>query len=276
MMGRRASSSTAEFDAQFRFIFKLQTFISFVSFFIFDTNIITMTLTVSLLDYGAGNVRSVRNAILAQGVQLEDITEPSQILQAKVIIFPGVGSFGSAMRVLKEKGFDEPLREYLKDHKRPFLGICLGMQTLFESSDEHEEGASAIPGLGVIPGKVIRFDSTKMIVPHMGWNGRIMHQTSPVFQHVQPDEDVYFVHSYYAPITEENKQWILTSTTYGGQEFISGVQRGAVVATQFHPEKSGATGLHILKGFLDVSSSQKRQASCQISECFLTPRFFAV
>uniref|UniRef100_A0A7S3DLQ0 Imidazole glycerol phosphate synthase hisHF n=1 Tax=Entomoneis paludosa TaxID=265537 RepID=A0A7S3DLQ0_9STRA len=206
---------------------------------------------VSLLDYGAGNVRSVRNAIAANGYEIEDITSPEQILQAKVIVFPGVGSFGSAMRVLKEKGFDGPLREYLTDCKRPFFGICLGMQTLFESSDEHEEGQEAIPGLGVIPGKVIRFDSSKMIVPHIGWNGRILHQESPVLQHLSPEEEAYFVHSYYAPITEENKEWILTSTTYSGQAYISAVQRGAVVATQFHPEKSGSAGLRVLKGFLE-------------------------
>lgn len=207
---------------------------------------------VSLLDYGAGNVRSVRNAILANGYEIEDITDPAQIDQAKVIIFPGVGSYGEAMKVLREKGFEEPMRAYLKNHDRPFLGICLGMQTLFESSDEHEAGAPPIPGLGVIPGKVIKFDETKMVVPHIGWNGRVLHQESPVLKYVQGDDDVYFVHSFYAPITEENKEWILSSTTYGGQSFISGVQRGAVVATQFHPEKSGATGLHVLKGFLEV------------------------
>ncbi|KAL3925588.1 MAG: hypothetical protein SGILL_000311 [Bacillariaceae sp.] len=207
---------------------------------------------VSLLDYGAGNVRSVRNAILACGYEIEDITDPSQIADAKAIVFPGVGSYGSAMKVLKEKGYDQPLREYLKSRDRPFLGICLGMQTLFESSDEHGEGADAIPGLGVIPGKVIKFDESKMAVPHIGWNGRILHQESPILKYVSPDEDVYFVHSYYAPVTEENKEWVLTSTTYSGQSFISGVQRGSVVATQFHPEKSGKTGLHVLQGFLEA------------------------
>jgi len=210
------------------------------------------TFKVSLLDYGAGNVRSVRNAIAENGYEIEDITKPEQIAQAKVIVFPGVGSFGSAMKVLKEKGFDGPLREYLSDCKRPFFGICLGMQTLFESSDEHEEGQDAIPGLGVIPGKVIRFDSSKMIVPHIGWNGRILHQESPVLQHVSPSEEAYFVHSYYAPITDQNKEWILTSTTYSGQPYISAVQRGAVVATQFHPEKSGSAGLRVLKGFFEA------------------------
>ena len=208
---------------------------------------------VSLLDYGAGNVRSVRNAILANGYEIEDIKDPSQIDEAKVIIFPGVGSYGSAMTVLKRDGFDEPLRRYLANHDRPFLGICLGMQTLFESSDEHQDGADAIPGLGVIPGKVIKFDETKMAVPHIGWNGRTLHQESPVLKYVSQEEDVYFVHSYYAPITEENREWVLTSTTYSGQRFISAVHRGCVVATQFHPEKSGLTGLHALKGFLEVS-----------------------
>ena len=210
------------------------------------------TFKVSLLDYGAGNVRSVRNAILACGYEIEDITDPAQISQAKAIVFPGVGSYGSAMKVLKEKGFDKPLREYLAGSDRPYLGICLGMQTLFESSDEHEEGADAIPGLGVIPGKVIKFDEKKMDVPHIGWNGRILHKESPVLKYVSPEESAYFVHSYYAPITEENRDCILTSTTYSGQSFISSVQRGSVVATQFHPEKSGKTGLHVLKGFLEA------------------------
>mmetsp|Transcript_4820 Transcript_4820/g.6834 ORF Transcript_4820/g.6834 Transcript_4820/m.6834 type:complete len:565 (-) Transcript_4820:1630-3324(-) len=208
---------------------------------------------VSLLDYGAGNVRSVRNAILANGYEIEDITSPEQIDDAKVLIFPGVGSYGSAMSVLKKEGYDEPLRKYLANHDRPFFGICLGMQTLFESSEESsEDGESVIPGLGVIPGKVVKFDETKMAVPHIGWNGRILHQDSPVLKHVTEGEDVYFVHSYYAPITDENKEWVLTSTTYSGQRYISAVQRGSVVATQFHPEKSGLTGLHTLKGFLEA------------------------
>jgi imidazole glycerol-phosphate synthase len=208
---------------------------------------------VSLLDYGAGNVRSVRNALLACGYEIEDITEPSQIAQATAIVFPGVGSYGSAMKVLRERGYDGPLREYLSGCDRPFLGICLGMQTLFESSDEHGEGADAIPGLGVIPGRVIKFDDSKMAVPHIGWNGRILHQESPILKYVSPEEQVYFVHSYYAPITDDNKEWVLTSTSYAGQSFVSSVQRGSVVATQFHPEKSGTTGLHVLKGFLEVS-----------------------
>jgi imidazole glycerol-phosphate synthase len=217
---------------------------------------------VSLLDYGAGNVRSVRNAILAAGnntlYEIEDITTPEQIASADIIIFPGVGSFRSAMTVLCEKKYDEPLKKYLSNHDRPFLGICLGMQTLFESSDEMgncstESTTSSLPGLGVIPGKVLKFDETAMAVPHIGWNGRTMHQgTSTVFKYVNPNETCYFVHSYYAPIIEENASWVLTSTTYGTQRFISSIKKGSIVATQFHPEKSGSTGLNILKGFLEV------------------------
>jgi len=211
-------------------------------------------VTVSLLDYGAGNVRSVRNAILANGYQIEDITHPSQIDDAKVIIFPGVGSFQSAMTVLEDKGYLEPLRRYLKGGDRPYLGICLGMQTLFDSSEEgSSNGDPPMAGLGIIPGAVTKFDSTNQTVPHIGWNGRTPHQNSPVFKYVKDEDDVYFVHSYHAPIVEGgNEDWILTSTTYGDTRYISAVQKGAIVACQFHPEKSGQTGLNFIKGFLEA------------------------
>lgn len=214
----------------------------------------TKKLVVSLLDYGAGNVRSVRNAITSCGYTIIDITDPSQIDEADVIVFPGVGSYHPAMEFLHTKGYDAALRAYLAKN-RPYLGICLGMQTLFESSEETNESGHTgkpLPGLGVIPGKVIKFDETKRSVPHIGWNGAIPHQKSPALKYIHENtEEVYFVHSYYAPITEENSQWVLTRTTYEGQEYISSVQRGNVVATQFHPEKSGKTGLHFIQGFLE-------------------------
>ena len=209
-------------------------------------------IKVSLLDYGAGNVRSVRNAIKAAGYEIEDITCASQIEDAQVIIFPGVGTYRSAMAVLQSKGYVEPLRKYLKDHSRPYLGICIGMQTLFQSSEEAPEGQETMEGLGVVPGHVIKFDESKMAVPHIGWNGRIHQQDSPVFKYVDENEEVYFVHSYYAPVTKENTDWTLTTTTYGGEKFISSIQKGSVVACQFHPEKSGQTGLNFVKGFLEV------------------------
>lgn len=224
-------------------------------------------MKVSLLDYGAGNVRSVRNAIVAAGYNdIEDIVSAEQILAAECIVFPGVGSYQTAMQVLTERGFVEPLRAYLRARDRPFLGICLGMQTLFESSEERggrddsddddDSGGQVkvIQGLGVIPGKVVKFDKAKLraAVPHIGWNGRILHQDSPVLRTIGLADETYFVHSYYAELTEANADWVLTSTVYGDQRFISAVQSKCVVATQFHPEKSGMTGLKIMKGFLEV------------------------
>jgi imidazole glycerol-phosphate synthase len=228
-------------------------------------------MKVSLLDYGAGNVRSVRNAIIAAGYgsEIEDITTPQQIATAECIIFPGVGSFQTAMNVLQDRKYIEPLQQYLQYRNRPFLGICLGMQTLFESSEEighaggtdpeNHQGQSnsklTIPGLGIIPGHIVKFDETKCAVPHIGWNGRIVHQASPVLSQVGVDAETYFVHSYYAEITEQNKDWVLTSTVYGDQHFVSAIQNQCIVATQFHPEKSGTTGLQLLKGFLDAAAN---------------------
>lgn len=225
-------------------------------------------MKVSILDYGAGNVRSVRNAILATGyTNIEDITSPQQILDAECIVFPGVGSYQTAMNVLHEKQYIEPLRTYLQNKDRPFLGICLGMQTLFDSSEEIGATESSIgvtttvPGLGIIPGKVIKFDASKndCSVPHIGWNGRVQHQKSPVLENVPSDAETYFVHSYFAEIIPGNYDWILTSTKYGGSDFISSIQNKCVVATQFHPEKSGTIGLQIMKNFLVASENHVLQ-----------------
>lgn len=217
-------------------------------------------LTISLLDYGAGNVRSVRNALSTFGHPIVDISTPEEIAEAQVIVFPGVGSYHCATDVLKERGWEEPLKEYLRKD-RPYLGICLGMQTLFESSEETSSNGDTqtVEGLGIIPGKIIKFDEKERVVPHIGWNGIIPHQSSPVLRYVTQNnghaKEVYFVHSYYAPVEDRDAPWVLTRTTYEGQEFVSSVQKGNVCATQFHPEKSGGVGLDFLKGFLEVSSS---------------------
>jgi glutamine amidotransferase/cyclase len=198
---------------------------------------------ITLLDYGAGNVRSVRNAIIKLGYSVKDVSSPEDILKAEKLIFPGVGSFGSAMLRLAEFGYLEPLIRYIKDD-RPFLGICLGLQTLFEGSEE----APGVAGLGIIKGIIKRFDDSSLSVPQIGWNGIIIRKPSPLFSDYQ-QEKLYFVHSYRAVPTIENNDWILTITNYG-DEFISGVQKGRVSAFQFHPEKSGEAGLNILKNFL--------------------------
>jgi glutamine amidotransferase/cyclase len=198
---------------------------------------------ITLLDYGAGNVRSVRNAIRKLGYEVKDVSSPDDILNAQKLIFPGVGSFGSAMQKLRQDGYVEPLLKYLYED-RPFLGICLGLQTLFEGSEE----ALGVQGLGIIRGIIKRFDDSSLSVPQIGWNGINIQKPSSLFTGYQK-EKLYFVHSYRAVPNWENNDWILTTTNYG-DEFISGVQKGRVAAFQFHPEKSGEAGLNILRNFL--------------------------
>jgi len=199
--------------------------------------------SVTLLDYGAGNVRSVRNAIKKLGYSVKDVEGPEDIVKANKLIFPGVGSFGSAMKRLEKEGYVEPLKDYIRSGK-PFMGICLGLQTLFEGSEE----SPGIPGLGIIKGYVKKFE-TELSVPLIGWNGIKIRKGSALFSDYK-GEKLYFVHSFRAVENEENSEWILTTTDYG-EEFISGVQKGNTVAVQFHPEKSGKAGLKILKNFLE-------------------------
>ncbi len=198
---------------------------------------------ISLLDYGAGNVRSLRNAVLKLGYELQDIRAPEDILAAEFILFPGVGSFGSAMQRLHQMGFFAPLQEYLRAD-RPFLGICIGLQALFEGSDE----SPGVAGLGIIPGRVRRFDTPGLSVPHMGWNGIRVKHPSPLSE-ITADEKLYFVHSYRAVPEVVNADWVLAETDYGAP-FASAVGRGRVAAVQFHPEKSGLAGLRLLDHFL--------------------------
>jgi glutamine amidotransferase/cyclase len=199
--------------------------------------------TVTLLDYGAGNVRSVRNAIRALGFDVRDVASPADILAADRLVFPGVGAFGSAVGRLQQDGYFEPLRRRLLEG-RPFFGICIGLQVLFEGSEE-SLGAT---GLGVIRGQVRRFPPGALAVPHMGWNGINVRQRSALFDGYG-GEKLYFVHSYRAVPDERDRGWVLATTDYG-EEFVSAVQKGAVAAVQFHPEKSGAAGLAILERFL--------------------------
>ncbi len=205
---------------------------------------------ITLLDYGAGNVRSVRNAIRKLGFEIRDVAGPQDIVTAEKLVFPGVGSFGHAMERLRSLGYIEPLLAHIRANK-PFLGICLGLQTLFEGSEE----CLGVAGLGVIPGQIKRFKGGGLAVPQIGWNGiRIHKEGSPLFTGFA-DEKLYFVHSYHAPLQEANKEWVLATTDYG-DEFISGVQRGNIAAFQFHPEKSGEAGLNLFKNFLENDNLQ--------------------
>lgn len=164
---------------------------------------------IALLDYGAGNIRSVRNAIKKLGFAVKDITEPEEITSAEKLIFPGVGSFGLVMSRLREKGFAEPLIRRIKEDK-PFLGICVALQTLYEGSEE----SPGVAGLGIIPGQIKKFPEGKLSVPQIGWNSIRLREKSTLMDDYN-GEKLYFVHSYYAvsdPLTED---WTLATTDYG-------------------------------------------------------------
>ncbi len=199
---------------------------------------------ITLLDYGAGNVRSVINALESLGETVVSVDTGADIDKAERLVFPGVGNFGAMMEILQEKQLIEPLQRYLHDD-RPFFGICVALQALFASSEE----APDRPGLGFLSGRVKRF-TTDFSVPHIGWNGIKVQQPSRLFNGFTGTEKLYFVHSYH--VEADNKADILTATDYG-YEFVSSIQKGNIIATQFHPEKSGKAGLRILENFLDTS-----------------------
>jgi glutamine amidotransferase/cyclase len=204
---------------------------------------------ITLLDYGAGNVRSVINSLRSLGEDVKIVGAPEDITNAEKLVFPGVGSFGNMIKILSEKKYLEPLKEYVHSD-RPFLGICLGLQALFESSEE----APGVPGLSFIKGQVERFQ-VDFAVPHIGWNGLSMKKPSRIFGGLSGNEKFYFVHSYH--VVPEESDVILTTTDYG-YPFVSSIQKGNVIATQFHPEKSGRSGLLVLKNFLDTSASENK------------------
>ncbi|KAJ1925824.1 Histidine biosynthesis bifunctional protein hisB [Tieghemiomyces parasiticus] len=210
---------------------------------------------VYLLDYGAGNVRSLVNAVHKLGYTLKTIDSAADFDKAEKILFPGVGEFGHAMRSLEAKGFVAPLKAYLQSG-RPFFGICVGMQTLFEGSEE----APQAHGLGVIPGRAKCFDRTTKTVPHIGWNRLDLRKALPQDPSgaqlantlgVDETERYYFVHSFAAPFDEvQHRPYVLATTRYGDETFVSAVQYGRILGTQFHPEKSGPAGLRLIQAFL--------------------------
>jgi len=199
---------------------------------------------IAVIDYGMGNLRSVQKALEAVGADARVTHDPQTIADAASIVLPGVGAFKDCMTNLDQLGLVEPVRKAIRSGK-PFLGICLGLQLLFEQSVEF----GTVPGLGVLPGKVIRFelkDLPELKVPHMGWNTLNIRKSSPLFETPEAHPYFYFVHSYY--VVPDNAECIATTTEYG-LEFVSGIQHENVHAFQFHPEKSQKAGLALLEKF---------------------------
>ena len=201
-------------------------------------------MSIAIIDYGAGNIRSVQKALEKLGFSSFVTKDKSEISSSHGIIFPGVGAFDSALKELKSHGIDSLLRSQIQECK-PFLGLCLGMQLLFEKSEEGRE-----KGLGLIKGKVKKFVFNKsdgLKIPHMGWNNISIKKTScPLMNNIPQNAKVYFVHSYYCePMISDDT---LTETDYG-IKFSSSVSQDNLFALQFHPEKSGEIGLEILRNF---------------------------
>ncbi|MBR6172138.1 MAG: imidazole glycerol phosphate synthase subunit HisH [Eubacterium sp.] len=200
---------------------------------------------VTIIDYDAGNMRSVEKAVRYLGEEVRITRKPEEILSAERLILPGVGSFGDAMEKLNGYGLTEVIHSYAESGK-PFLGICLGLQLFFEESEE----SSGVKGLALLPGKIRRIpEGEGRKVPHIGWNDLKLRQGSRLFKGVPEGSYVYFVHSYYleASIPEQ----VAARTEYG-VKIDAAVEAGNLFACQFHPEKSSETGLRILKNFIEM------------------------
>ena len=202
---------------------------------------------IAIVDYGVGNLFSLASSLKALGLEAEVTGTADRLRAADRIILPGVGAFGDARRKLDDTGLVPVIRE--EAERKPLLGICLGMQLLFDRSFEYGEH----PGLGLVPGQVVDLhqdliDKT-LKVPHMGWNSLRILKDDPLFRHVRDGEYVYFVHSFYARDCAEST---LAASRYGNVDVTGVVRRGNVYGTQFHPEKSGDTGLRLLRAFAEL------------------------
>ncbi|HKV43903.1 MAG TPA: imidazole glycerol phosphate synthase subunit HisH [bacterium] len=195
---------------------------------------------IAVVDYGAGNLRSIRKGLERQGLEVRVTDSPRLLDEADALVVPGDGAFGPAMAGLRDAGFVERIREFV-DSGRPFLGICLGMQVLFEESEE--DGVHQ--GLGLLPGRVVRL-SEEVKTPHMGWNALDIVRPSPLLDGCATGMHVYFIHSYHA--VPADPALVAATADYGG-EVAAVVGGGNVWATQFHPEKSGAAGSRVLTNF---------------------------
>lgn len=200
---------------------------------------------IAIIDYDAGNIKSVEKAMALLGQEAAVTRDKATILAADKVILPGVGSFGDAMGKIRQYGL-EPVIRQVAESGTPFLGICLGLQLLFEQSDE----SPGVPGLGILKGKILRIPEAEGLkIPHMGWNSLIFPVKGRLFTGLAEEPYVYFVHSYYLEAADER---IVTAVTEYGTRIHASVEQGNVFACQFHPEKSSDTGIHILKNFVEL------------------------
>jgi len=200
---------------------------------------------IAMIDYDAGNIKSVEKALQKLGADVVITKEPQEILSADKVILPGVGAFGDAMNNLKKCGLDEVIHQVVKKGT-PFLGICLGLQLLFERSDESPEAV----GLGILKGEILRIpDAEGLKIPHMGWNSLHLQNNGRLFHGLKENDYVYFVHSYYLKAEDES---IVKATTNYSVNIHASVEKDNVFACQFHPEKSSDVGLQILKNFVKL------------------------
>lgn len=201
---------------------------------------------IAMIDYDAGNIKSVEKALQKLGAEVVITKDAKTILQADKVILPGVGAFGDAMANLKKYGLVEVIQEVVAKGT-PFLGICLGLQLLFERSDE----TPGVEGLGILKGEVLRIpECGDLKIPHMGWNSLHLQNNGRLFRGLPEQSYVYFVHSYYLKAEEEG---IVKATTEYGVTIHASVEKDNVFACQFHPEKSSDVGLQILRNFVELS-----------------------
>ena len=200
---------------------------------------------IAMIDYDAGNIKSVEKALLLLGQEVEVTGDPERILKAEKVILPGVGAFGDAMENLKRAGLDEVIRR-VAAKGTPFMGICLGLQLLFERSDE----APGAKGLGLLEGEILKIpDQEGLKIPHMGWNSLHLEHGGRLFRGIEEQSYVYFVHSYYLKAKDES---IVKASTEYSTHIHASVEKGNIFGCQFHPEKSSTAGLRILKNFVEL------------------------
>ncbi|MSN95600.1 imidazole glycerol phosphate synthase subunit HisH [Campylobacter sp. FMV-PI01] len=201
-------------------------------------------MKIGVIDYGAGNLKSVVNAFEFCGVKVEIIKDGSLLLKCDKIVLPGVGAFKKAIELLRKDDLDLAIKEFISQ-KKPFLGICLGMQLLFERGFEF----GVVDGLGVLKGDIVKFDCQNLKIPHVGWNTLNFKKNSDILNEIKSPTYLYFTHSFHVKNCDEND---ILATTFYGYDFVSAVSKDNVFAFQPHPEKSHEAGLRIIKNFMEI------------------------